>query len=171
MKYRSKLQKAGFWQKNALTAIKKGDTCMKKKLLPYVAALVCVLTCAFGLAACSDKVSCALTPTAHVRQVQINIPCEDVALIDLGTIFDRWSAYKQIVKGKEYDIDVVLDAQYEIGTLKMFINGTEMTLTPIINSDTGEVVPGSYTCKYTPTADFTITFSGEAKKTTTEAYI
>lgn len=150
---------------------------MKKKLLLTVMALVCTLTCASSLAACcvgngdDNKLSCTLTPTAHVRQVQINIPCEDVALIDLGTIFDRWSASKLIVKNKEYDIDVVLDAPYEIGTLKMFINGTEMTLTPMINSDTGETVSGSYTCKYTPTADFTITFSGEAKKTNDNADI
>ena len=146
---------------------------MKKKLLLTVIALGCVLTCAFGLAACvgNDKVSCTLTPTAHVRQVQINIPREDVALIDLGPIFDRWSASELIVKNKEYDIDVVLDASYEIGTLKMFINGTEITLTPLINGDTGETVSGSYTCKYTPTADFTITFSGEAEETNDNADI
>lgn len=159
-------------KKYIFTTTDNGDMCMNKKLLLTVTALVCVLTCAFGFVACgdnddADKVSCTLTPTAHVRQVQINIPREDVALIDLGTIFDRWSAFKQVVKNKKYDIDVVLDASYEIGTLKMFINGTEMTLTPMINSDTGETVPGSYTCKYTPTADFTITFSGEAKKSTT----
>ena len=148
--------------------------CMKKKLLLTVMALVCALTCAFGLAACSDdddKVSCTLTYAAYIRQVQINIPREDVALIDLGTIFDRWSASKLIVKGKEYDIDVVLDSPYEIGTLKMFINGTEMTLIPMINDDTGEIVPCTYTCKYIPTADFTITFSGEAEETNYNADI
>lgn len=149
---------------------------MKKKFLLTVTALVCALACTFSLAACfgngdDGKVSCTLTPTPHVRQVQINIPHEDVALIDLGTIFDRWSASKLIVKGKEYDIDVVLDSPYEIGTLKMFINGTEMALTPLINSDTGETVSGSYTCKYTPTVDFTITFSGEAEKTNDDADI
>ena len=138
-----------------------------KKVFLTLAMIMSIISCGFLFTACGDKdnkVSCTLTPTAHVHQVQINIPREDVALIDLGPIFDRWSAFKLIVKDKEYDIDVVLDDQYEIGTLKMFINEIEMALTPIINSDTGEIVPSSYSCKYTPTADFTITFSGEAQK-------
>lgn len=141
---------------------------MKKKLLLLTVALVCVITCSLVLAACNeegDKVSCALATTPeHISSVQIN--CGNSTEAFLGTSAGRWETPKQIDKNKEYEILVSLEYAYEIGTLKMSINGTEMTLTPMVDGD-AKIVLGNYACKYTPTADFTITFAGEAKKSTT----
>lgn len=144
----------------------KGDLCMKKKLLLTVLALVCAVTCAFGLAACneegSDKVSCTLAPTPeHILQVQLLNGNSTVA--DLGAYCDRWETPRQIDKNIEVEIHVYLDYEYEIGTLKMSVNDTETALTPYIDPNTNQVVSGSYFCKYTPTADFTITFGGKAQ--------
>lgn len=139
---------------------------MKKKLLLSVLAFVCALTCALGLVACneeeSDKVSCTLAPTPeHIHQVQVMNGNSVEA--DLGAYCDRWETPRQIDKNIEYEIRVHLDYEYEIGSLKMSVNGTETALTPYIDPNTNQVVSGSYWCKYTPTADFTIAFGGKAQ--------
>lgn len=133
---------------------------MKKKFTLTLLALVCALCCALGLTACgdeeSDRVSCKVTPAAHVQQVWIG---NDVlqALSD-SQASSVWSLPRQIEK-KELTIRVSLESYYEIGTLKMSINNTEVTLTPAAdNSD----ISHAYLCQYTPTADMEIKFSGEA---------
>lgn len=132
---------------------------MKKKFLLTLLALVCALCCAFGLAACdnggdSNQVTGTLKSNPeHVVLVKIN----DIPLGDMVNTLSTSSLDKE----KETTINVLLDRFYEIGTLKMSINGTEMALTKHATDN------NIYTCKYTPTADFEITFSGEAKPKTT----
>lgn len=137
---------------------------MKKTLTAFLAALFCVTACAFGLVACDggendDRVACTLSPTPeHVREVQLEIAGENTTVGALGSLNDIWSTPKQIDKNKELVISVALDTFYELGSLKMSINGAETALT---GSD------GVYSCTYTPTADFTISFVGAAKLETT----
>ncbi len=132
---------------------------MKKKLTLTLLALVCALCCAFSLAACGDKgannsvTGTIATLPEHVSYIYIDSSAYNN---DGGRSFSG-------TKNTELEIRVELEYCYDIGTLKMLINGAEAQLTPHTDEYTNNVVEGMYSCKYTPTADFEITFDGEAK--------
>ena len=139
---------------------------MKKKLILTVLAVVCSFCCALGLAACDNgsgssdgKVAAKIEAVPeHVSSVSVSYG--NTYYLSCGT---GSSDSRRIEKGKEYLITVHFEQGYDVGSLKMHINGSQTALQE--NSDDY----GSfywYTCTYSPTSDFTVTFSGEATVST-----
>lgn len=132
---------------------------MKKKLMPFILALVCALAFAFGLAACDDG-NDSVNGT-----VQIPEHVTDIALVGDGVLDKTMTETERRYladKNVELEIWLELDQDHEIGSLKMYINDEETALT--LDTRPSSIMNGKlYICKYTPTADFTITFSGAVR--------
>lgn len=139
---------------------------MKRKHIVLVFTLICCAICAVGLVACdkTEYVSCSVTMPEFYVQVHVG----DVRVANGNTQVDG----SQIVKGKETDVRISFDDYYELNDVKMFINGQEQSLSEVqptcmpASSDIRAQVH-VYSCKYTPTQDMEITFSGTPKLETT----
>lgn len=129
---------------------------MKKKFIPLIFALICAICCMFGLAACgegNDLVNGKVQIPEHVNNIAL---VGDSVLDKTMTETERYYLADINV---EFEIWLVLDKYYSIGSLKMYINDEETELT--LDTRPSSLGDGkTYICKYTPTADFTITFSG-----------
>ena len=139
---------------------------MKRKLLIVFLAIVSVVCCALGLAACGDKgdggnqggtVKCTLNyPANGVDSITVSLDNAIIISInqDITTLVE-----KEIEKGKEYLITVNLERGYDFADqyVEIVLKGAnqnqpvKLDLTRHEDEDDFELVYG--TCTYTPTSD------------------
>lgn len=125
---------------------------MKKKLLLTVLALVCALTCALGLAACDNPADKIVRGKAIGNDYVTSIELYDESGEFAGFLKETDKDYN---KGK-YIIRFAMPNRYEVGSMKMLVNGTETTFAYDKNPGSLDIYKGEFNA----TEDFEITFSG-----------
>lgn len=130
---------------------------MKKKLLLIVFALVCALTCAFGIAACDNPADKTVRGKAIGNGYITEIGLYDESGEFVGFLKE---AGKNFNKNEKLIIRFAMPNRYGLGSMKMLVNGAE---TPFAyEKDIGPV--SNYKGELNATKDFEITFSGTPER-------